>query len=110
MQDVGLLSYPPHGPLDRMNWVLPFWVDARGQDALLGLPLFWGLVDGPANDAYFQTLSAAPSPCVRTTWARAVIVSASIAISTCLFGLTLTAVISRMLIMTLWVSRLSFLF
>ena len=57
MQDVGLLSYPPHGPLDRMNWVLPFWVDARGQDALLGLPLFWGLVDGPANGAYFQTLS-----------------------------------------------------
>ena len=57
LQDVGLLSYPPHGPLDRVNWVLPFWVDARGQDALLGLPLFWGLVDGPANGAYFQTLS-----------------------------------------------------
>ena len=107
---MGLLSYPPHGPLDRVNWVLPFWVDARGQDALLGLPLFWGLVDGPANGAYFQTLSAAPSPCVRTAWARAVIVPASIAISTCLFGLTLIAVISRMLIMTLWVSRLSFLF
>ena len=59
---MGLLSYPPHGPLDRVNWVLPFWVDARGQDALLGLPLFWGLVDGPANGAYFQTLSAAPQP------------------------------------------------
>ena len=59
---MGLLSYPPHGPLDRINWVLPFWVDAKGQDALLGLPLFWGLVDGPANGAYFQTLSAAPQP------------------------------------------------
>ena len=62
LQDVGLLSYPPHGPLDRVNWVLPFWVDARGQDALLGLPLFWGPVDGPGNGAYFQTLSAAPQP------------------------------------------------
>ena len=36
-----------------------FWADTRGQDALLGLPLFWGPVDGPANGAYFQTLSTA---------------------------------------------------
>ena len=58
----------------------------------------------------FKPYQLPPSPCVRTAWARAVIVPASIAISTCLFGLTLVAVISRMLIMTLWVSRLSFLF
>ena len=57
LQDVGLLSYPHHGPLDRVNWVLPFWVDASSQDVLLGLPLFWGPMDGPANGAYFQTLS-----------------------------------------------------
>ena len=57
LQDVGLLSYPHHRPLERVNWVFPFWADARGQDALLGLPLFWGPVDGPANGAYFQTPS-----------------------------------------------------
>ena len=45
-----------------MNWVFLFWADARGQVALLGLPLFWGPVDGPANGAYFQTPSAAPQP------------------------------------------------
>ena len=35
-----------------------FWADARGQDALLGLPLFWAQWMG----AYFQTPSAAPQP------------------------------------------------
>ena len=58
----------------------------------------------------FKPHQLPPSPCVRTAWARAVIVPASIAISTCLFGLTLIAAISRMLIITLWVSRLSLLF
>ena len=43
---MGLLSYPHHRPLERVNWVFPFWADARGQDALLGLPLFWGPVGG----------------------------------------------------------------
>ena len=57
LQDMGLLSCPHHGPLDRVNWVLYFWVDTRGRDALSGLPLFWGPGDGPANGAYFQTLS-----------------------------------------------------
>ena len=33
-----------------------------GQDALLGLPLLRGPVNGPANGAYFQTPSAAPQP------------------------------------------------
>ena len=46
LQDMGLLSYPHHRPLERVNWVFPFWADARGQDALLGLLLFWGPVDG----------------------------------------------------------------
>ena len=58
LQDMGLLSCPHHGHLDRVNWVLYFWVDTKGQDALSGLPLFWGPGDGPANDAYFQTLSS----------------------------------------------------
>ena len=58
----------------------------------------------------FKPHQLPPSPCVRTVWARAVIVPASISISTCLFELTLIAAISRVLIMTLWVSRLSFLF
>ena len=57
LRDVGMLSYPHHRPLERVNWVFPFWADARGQDALLGLPLFWSPVDGPANGAYFQTPS-----------------------------------------------------
>ena len=57
LQDVGLLSYPYHRPLERVNWVFPFWADVRGQDALLGQPLFRGPVDGPANGACFQTPS-----------------------------------------------------
>ena len=58
----------------------------------------------------FKPYQLPPSPCVRTAWARAIIIPASIAISTCPFGLALIAAISRALIMTLWVSRLSFLF
>ena len=46
LQDLGLLSYPHHRPLERMNWASPVWADTRGQAALLGLPLFWGPVDG----------------------------------------------------------------
>ena len=57
LQDMGLLSYTHHGPLGRVNWVLSFWVDARDQDAVSSLPLFWGPGDGPANGVYFQTLS-----------------------------------------------------
>ena len=57
----------------------------------------------------FKPHQLPPSPCVRTAWARAVIAPPSIAISTCLFGLTLITSISGVLIMTLWVSRLSFL-
>ena len=45
-----------------MNWGL----DARGQDVLSGLPLLWGPGDGPANDAYFQTLSISNLEYVKT--------------------------------------------
>ena len=34
----------------------------------------------------FQTLSVAPSPCVRCAWARAVTFLVSAAISTCMLG------------------------
>ena len=44
LQDLGLLSYSRHRPL--VNWASPFWAGTRGQAALLGLPLFWGPVDG----------------------------------------------------------------
>ena len=57
----------------------------------------------------FKPHQLPPSPCVRTAWARVVIVPPSIAISTCLFGLTLISAISGVLIMTLWVSHQSFL-
>ena len=50
-----------------------------------------------------------PSPCVRTAWARAAIIPAMVAISTCLLGLTLIAAIRGVLMMTLWVSRLFFI-
>ena len=45
-QDLGLLSYSRHMPLERVNWASPFWAGTRDQAALLGLPLFWGPVDG----------------------------------------------------------------
>ena len=46
LQDLGLLSYPHHRPLERVNWASPVWADTRGQAALLGLPLLWGPMDG----------------------------------------------------------------
>ena len=78
LQDLGLLSYSHHRPLERVNWASPFWAGTRGQAALLGLPLFWGPMDGRL---FSNPISCPPSPCVRTAWARAVIVPASIAIS-----------------------------
>ena len=67
LQDMGLLSYPHHRPLEQVNWVFPFWTDARGQDALLGLPLFGAQWMGlrtapifkphqlpPTDDAFFN--------------------------------------------------------
>ena len=60
--------------------------------------------------AYFSDpISCPPSPCVRTAWARAAIILVTIAVSTCLFGLTLIAAISGVLMMTLWVPRLFFI-
>ena len=78
-----------------------FFTSARGQDALLGLPLFlWAQGTVMRMTPIFKPHQLPPSPCVRTARARAVIVPASIAISTCPFRLALIAAISRMLIMT----------
>ena len=52
---------------------------------------------GPGEWAYapiFQTLSVAPSPCVRCAWARAVTFLVSGVISTCLLGAGLVRALS----------------
>ena len=41
------------------------------------------------------SLSVAPSPCVRTAWTRAVVISATVAISTCLLGCGLIKPVRR---------------
>ena len=46
LQGLGLLAIHVIGPLERVNWASPFWAGTRGQAALLGLPLFWGPIDG----------------------------------------------------------------
>ena len=63
--------------------------------------LYWAFLFffGPKGWACEWPYQLPPSPCVRTAWTRAVIVLASFTISTCLFGLSLITVISRMLIM-----------
>ena len=63
--------------------------------------LYWAFLFffGPKGWACEWPYQLPPSPCVRTAWTRAVIVLASFTISTCLFELSLIAVISRMLIM-----------
>ena len=65
---------------------------------LLGLPFFYELFVWAPN---FKPHQLPPSPCVQIMWTRAIIVPVSFTISTCRFGLTLIAAISRMLIMTL---------
>ena len=69
LQDMDLLSYPHHRPLERVNWVFPFWADARGYDASLGLPLFWGPVDGrlfsnPIKLKKFPKVNVSISDCI----------------------------------------------
>ena len=64
----------------------PFlWGLASGLACFVGLGSFLGLVSGPVS-LIFQTLSIAPSPCVRCMWARVLTFLTSGAISTCLIG------------------------
>ena len=48
-----------------------------------GAPCAFGLADGIFNP-FLSPYQLPPSPCVRTAWARAVIISVTVAISTCL--------------------------
>ena len=70
-----------------------------------------GLVDGYL--AYlFIPISCPRSPCVWIAWARAVIIFAMVAISTCLLGyglINLIAVTRGVLMMAFWVLRLFFI-
>ena len=50
-----------------------------------GAPCAFGLADGIFGP-FLYPYQLPPSPCVRTAWARAVIISATVAISTCLLG------------------------
>ena len=96
-QDSGLPSYLRHGPLDGLGLFF-FWADLRDQTVLLGLPFFYEFFVWAPN---FKPHQLPPSPCAQIMWARAIIIPVSFTISTCRFGLTLIAAISRMLIMTL---------
>ena len=107
LQDLGLLSYSRHRPPERVHWASPFLGRHSGSGCFIGPASLLG----PSGWApIFKSHQLPPSPCVRTAWVRDVIVPVSIAISTCRFGLALIAVISRVLIMTHWISRLTLLF
>ena len=81
-----------------MDWASPFLGRHSGSGCFIGPASLLG----PSGWApIFKPHQLPPSPCVRTTWARAIIVPVSIAISTCRFGLALIVAISRVLIMTL---------
>ena len=94
-------------PLERPDWASPFLSRHLWSGCFIGpVSLLWPSEWAPI----FKPHQLPPSPCVRTAWARAVIAPVSIAISTCRFGLALIVAISRVLIMTLWISRLTLLF
>ena len=50
-----------------------------------GAPCAFGLADETFGQ-FLYPYQLTPSPCVRTVWARAVVISATVAISTCLLG------------------------
>ena len=58
---------------------------SKGLNALMGMPLLWGLASGPASP-FFKPYQLPPNPCVWRAWARAVTFLVSDAISTCLLG------------------------
>ena len=104
LQDLGLLSYSRYRAPGVGELGFSFLGRHSGSGCFIGPPSLLG----PSGWApIFKPYQLPPSPCVRTAWARAVIIPASVAISTCRFGLALIAVISRVLIMTFWISRLT---
>ena len=60
----------------------------RGPGYHIGRAASLGLASGPASP-FLQPYQLPPSPCVRSAWARAVILVASIAVSTCPPGIGL---------------------
>ena len=76
-----VLPNPCFGPdelglcLGRYGWTWAW----RGAHCAFGLA--YGIFD-----LFLYPYQLPPSPCVRTAWARAVIISATVAISTCLLG------------------------
>ena len=58
---------------------------SKGLNALMGMPLLWGLASGPASP-FFKPYQLPLSPCVRRAWARAVTFLVSNVISMCLLG------------------------
>ena len=74
------------------------WGLASGLAYFVGLGFFLGLASGPVS-LIFQTLSIAPNPYVRCTWARVVTFLASDAISTCMLGAGLFRAWSPLLVL-----------
>ena len=58
---------------------------SKGLNALMGVPLLWGLASGPSSP-FFKPYQLPPSPCARRARARAVTFLVSDTISTCLLG------------------------
>ena len=79
-----------------LNWASSSF--GPGSGCFVG-PIFlsWPIIWAPI----FKPYQLPPSPCVQAMWARAIIISMSIAISTCRFRLALIVAINQVLIMTL---------
>ena len=58
---------------------------SKGLNALMGMPLLWGLASGPSS-SFFKPYQLPPSPCAQRALARAVTFLVLDAISTCLLG------------------------
>ena len=71
-------------PLGLRDWAFILgW--SQGPGCFIGRASSLGLASGPASP-FFKPYQLPPSPCVRYTWARAITLLVSDAISTCLFG------------------------
>ena len=62
-----------------------FWADIEGPGCCMEPTIPLGLASGLLGP-FLYPHQLPPSPCVRIAWARAVILPASVAISTCLLG------------------------
>ena len=89
---LGLPNYPCYRPLERADWAFVLgW--RQGSRCFTGRTSSLGLASGPAS-LFFKPYQLPPSPCVRYTWAKAVMFLVSGAISTCLLGAGLVRALS----------------